>query len=160
MAHIGRPGPYVARRDFNLNVNNNTFGFYRRVICTVGGLPPGVGNALNGVPFDCGPDFYPGVFTLRWLSNFSVAVPFLVRCIISVTIPTGINYSRQIEFDLGVGAPILTLQTRRQEFDIAPGWSLPDGWEVVFYDPGYFDSEPEFAGATVDNKLWTDGPPH
>lgn len=160
MAHIGKPGPYAFRRDFNLNVDNNTFGFFRRVLAKFNNLPPGVANVLNGVTFDCGPDTYPQIPELSWESEFTGFIPAIAKLRLFVQINNGRNYDRFLELSIKNVGIILAQHRGRANFDLAPGWSQIAPWVTDFYDPAYFDNEPFNTDITIFNKRWDDGPPH
>jgi hypothetical protein len=161
MSHIGKNGPVAFRRDFNLNVVNNNQGFGRRYKGVWLGFPPGVANAVNGVPFEVGPDTYPTAFNIVWESDFFVAgFPQQYKVRLTVGILAGVNLTKRLELIHIAGGTIFVGDFPIDNDARYPTFPQATALTVVFWNTNYFDFEPRQASCNLVFKLWSDPQPH
>lgn len=160
MAHIGKAGPYVFRRDFNLNVDNNALGWARRCIVHWGAFPTGPAGIWSNSTWDCGPDVFLAPdsltfdservlkFGVHWFSQFSVQIT------------ARDEYRRRIRLITVEFGTILEI-TYGLRRDPRYGPQSFEGRAITVWDPDFFDQFPGGAlESTFRPKLWSDGPPH
>ena len=160
MAHKGRQWPVAFRRDFNLNVPTNNLGWARRYIGYITFMAQGLGGAVSGVEFDCGPDFQSQPNELDWSSEFKRIGLFFYKMELITQINDGLHYFRQVSINVSGHGTILVCDWPPQENPNVPGWPAGFYINVVFWSPDWFDFEPFGVSPTVAPKVWTLPPPH
>lgn len=160
MAHIGRFGPVAFRRDLNLNITNNDYGWQRRYIWQANNIPTGIAKAIDHKIFDCGPETYPDKNSISWFSQFTKygVARYAVQLVATIN-PDGSTYYEE-------GALIVLNQGIIWHWQFSalsgnrPGFDTTAFAATDFYDPAWFDVEPQGRSIYTVPKRWTDGPPH
>lgn len=160
MAHIGKIGPVVFRRDLNLNISNNTSGWYNRTLVQFFNLPPGSANTVNGKVFDCGPATNPTINAIDWESGFLPLPIFQFKCHLIVQINDGLKYFKGVELIQKGAGTILVLHYPNFSELRFPHWDSGIPLTLDFYDTGWFDEPPDAVQLLARGKRWDDGPPH
>lgn len=160
MAHIGKPGPVYFRRDFNINVFNNTSGWYKRTLATFFQLPPGSANTVNGVRWDCGPGQQADFKTINWVSALLATPVFQFQVKLIAQINDGLRFFKGAELiqknagTIYAGHWPTNVDLRFPHFDSTVPLILD------FYNTEWFDAEPTSVFVECRGKRWDDGPPH
>jgi len=160
MAHKGRLYPVGFRRDLNLNVQTNNSGWANRYLVKINILPAGIGHALVGSTWDCGPEQVTPGDTIFWPSDPDIFAPFVYDVILSAPIDGGVSFRRRFEIREAIGGTILRLEMINDPFPLLPGFGLFQSWKAIFFDPFFFDEGGNFNQVNPFTKLWVDGPPH
>lgn len=160
MAHVGALGPVIFRRDFNLNVNNNAGGFFRRYLATLHQLPAGVANIVNGFQFDCGPEAYPDSKTITWESPLLLVPIFAFKVKLIAQINNGKNYFKGVELHQKNAGLIFAGHWPRLEDLQGPNFPFFTTLQLDFWNTDWFDSAPVNVTCEAPGKTWNDGPPH
>lgn len=160
MAHKGRLYPVGFRRDLNLNVDNNNVGWANRYLVRLDRLPPGIGHALEGSDWDCGPQQVTPGETIFWVADPDIFAPFSYDVIISAPIDGGVSYRRRCEIREAFSGTILRLEMINDPTPVTPGFPVLQTWRVVFRDPFFFTADGFALQVNAIPKRWADGPPH
>jgi len=160
MAHKGRVWPLGFRRDLNLNLLNNNPGWANRYYVDLLRLPPGIGHALQGSRWDCGPEQVTPGETIFWASDPDIFGPFAYDVILSAPIDGGVSFRKRIEIREAIGGTILRMEMADDTHPKFPGFDFFATWNVIFRDPFFFTSSGFANSINATPKLWTDPPPH
>lgn len=157
--HVGAFGPLAFRKDFNLNIQNNVAGWYRRYLFQANLLPGGIANAIAGHIFDCGPDQQANLNQLFWQSDYVHIGVARYRVELVTTInPDGKTYTNEGGlFVLNQGI------IWHWQYVVAtlgrPGFNVEGIPHTDFWSADWWDSEPQGRSIFTRAKFWSDGPP-
>lgn len=158
MAHKGRFGPVAFRRDFNLNVDNNDYGwqdgwkFFFRI------LPTGPAHALQGHYLYSKGAFMAARNTERWLGaprhlgfgNWNVQLDVTL-------VKKGSAYTINWTLLDNLATIVWTIDYTRVAGEDT-GCTLTPTPTTTFFNPLYFDVRPNALGVDAFPILWTDPP--
>ena len=148
------------RRDFNLNVQNNNIGFANRYTVHLAfPFNSGPGTILDKTHWDCGPGTFFLPAEMRWESDVSKFLIFHFFVRVQAFISGGQVFRR-------FGQVWETTSGLILEWRLSPDfWPNPNFVQsafsvITFFNPAYFDHQPQPQPLTIDPKVWADGPPH
>jgi hypothetical protein len=160
MAHVGKTWPVVNRRDFNLNVPRNDVGWANRYHVTLTILPPGIGNALQGSEWECGPSGVDPIDRMFWGSDPELIGGFVFDVILTASIVDGQRYIKRCQIREAISGVILNLELANDPMPTFPIWPIRFTWKTIFRDPFFFTGDGFANDVDAIPKLWSDGPPH
>jgi len=160
MAHKGKLFPVGPRRDLNLNVETNNDGFANRYLVTLTRLPPGIGNALQGFTWDCGPQGVDPIDRAFWQSEPEIFAAFAFDIILTAAIVGGTTYTKRVQVREAISGVILILELANDPDPHLPEFAQLQTWRTVFRDPFFFTSDGFANQAEAVRKTWLAGPPH
>ena len=142
MAHKGKLGKVLFRRDWNLNRDTNNSGFFNRYLLTPKYRTTGFGTLAAKFIYDCGPARESPFGTMRWISESRLVGPFSFHFEVTCDFgPGGWFYNKTMhQFEDHVGE-ILT-QTIGFEGQIHPGFFFEPPSAIIFIDPTFFEPAP------------------
>lgn len=161
MAHKGKLGPVLFRRDWNLNVDSYDDGYGNRYITTTHTPTGGLGTIVAHDIWDCGPATFAVPNIMFWLSDVHThgIADFQVR-MESVILPGGSSYDHYgYLFELHVGT-ISKWRWGPSHMTDPVFFNVSGLGTTISWDPAWFDSDPMFYNNTPSIKRWIDGPPH
>jgi len=160
MAHKGVFGPILDRRDFNLNVSSNAVGFPQNWNVFLGDLPLGNAHVLSGHGFLVGPDFQAAPSTVGWRSVPRAIGIFFWQIEMLATInPDGRSYTKTLEISVPLTASVWKIGYAVELDDVErPNFrGFP---KTIFWNPLYFNQEPNPFIVFIFFRRWGDPVPH
>jgi hypothetical protein len=159
MAHKGHFGPVAYRRDLNLNVVSNDAGWLRGYIVFFSLLPGGIAGVLAGKFLRSFPDSMTALNTESWIGTPKLITGRFWHFEIDVSIlPGGSKYD--VEFRLYEALTNLVWRvsfTREQDEARIPGFSPTPS--TVYWNPAYWDQQPNALSIVIAGMAWSDYPP-
>lgn len=157
MAHIGGVYPVAFRRDFNLNLLSNSFGWPRWYRLTFRFLPPGTANTVNNFTFLCGPETYPDKNSINWESPLYTIPIFAYKVKIIVQINNGKQFFKGGELIQKNAGTILAWHWQDANDYRYPNFDTFTDVKADFYNTDWFDDPPDHVKAFTFPFTWAEG---
>lgn len=161
MPHAGKPAPVLFRRDWNLNVFNNNDGFSNRYIWRPKSFTTGFGTLIDAYTWDMGPATKILFSTMEWRSPVLPVGHFDFVTYLQVEIrPTGKGYEKTVNVDEQHVGNIYRGRIDRLDAVYPKMSNFEADGVTLFWDPAWYDRDPQYYAGNFRRKFWVDGPPH
>lgn len=160
MAHVGKRYKVAFRRDFNLNVQTNRFGWANRYLVKLTVASNGPGLVLDESTWDAGPPILTAPNALVWktpVQEFGFGLRYWIE--VKTEIQGGTSFWKQ-GFVYSDNFNILVAHWQWEpRGGKQTGFLTTFGGSMLFWDDQHFFTNPFLDTSAIDEKQWSDGAP-